>query len=332
MFTHKEGKALYSSRRKISLMGDTIGNTLSSITTFLLDGPLSISQIATKVDIDWRTAQQYLEMMEKSDLVVKKDIKNTKTYFLKEKKNYFELPIKKSDSKKISTIYRLIKDFCLKKHNQEPTKTQAYKIIWKFSKQFNLNLPIGWYKYGPCCIKPYDGNESDNYSFNKNELLFLRETTEDYCSYDNLGLQGKIYEDDKNLFYLAKEKLMRYCSDDKKELDMILMDLIKYAPDEAEDVMTDFARTVMLIGWDPKTKELFGTVWSFISTVIFKKTLEAGYYDQRDLSVYFDRSLERSKKDAQLEILTLVRSFVDTKYAQDKKYQSWKKKHADASY
>ena len=117
-------------------MGEKIANMIASITNVLTDNPQSIRKIAKLASINWRTAESYLEILKEINIVGEIEQKTHKLFYYKDPNNYFRLPIKKSHSNLISTIYSKIKTLCSKFYNKEPTKTQVYKILW--------NLPDIW--------------------------------------------------------------------------------------------------------------------------------------------------------------------------------------------
>ncbi len=297
-------------------MAEVRDQNFNKLVELLKEKPCSINEIATALEINWRTAESYLTLLSALDLVIEQETKNERTFFYKDKNNYFGLPVKKEHETIIKAIYTLIKKFA----KQEPTKTQAYKIVWKINKQFNLQLPIGWYKYGPCAEIVYKGDEDTKYDFPKKQIDFIKETTEEYTSMDNFELQRKIYKEEDKKLYLTKEKLLQTDEDKPNE---ILMDLVKYAPKEAIETTTDFIRTVFLLGWNRETKECFNVLWKYLTLLNYKETISFYY---RDISIYLDDKIADTKKDAQLMILNLVRNHVESKYSQDSEYQSWKKK------
>jgi len=306
-------------------MGEKTKDIVDSIKELLKEGPKSISEISKELGINWRTAENYLEILEKLGLVDEVDNDHTRIYFYKDKNNYFELYVRKKDGRLISSIYHQIKKICQEKFGREPTMTQVYKIIWNVNNKLKLNLPIGWYRYGPCSVQIYQGNE-DDYKIDSIISKSVKETTEEYCSMDSSSLQDKIYKDEGKEPYLTKKKLMELkdSEEDKEELNNILMDMIKFSPKEAIEVVTDFARATLLLGWG-ETRECFNDhVWKYITMVIFKESLE-GYY-KKDLAQYFDKKIEQAKKESQLLIADLVKTHVEAKHSQDKLYQRWVKK------
>ncbi|MBI2139908.1 ArsR family transcriptional regulator [Candidatus Woesearchaeota archaeon] len=287
-------------------MGEKANEIIGSIKKSLSNSPKSISEISKEAEINWRTAEQYLELLKKLGLVIETEIKNTRTFLLRDKDNYFDLPIKEKDQKVISAIYYQTKKFCNESYRKDPTKTQAYKIIWNVNRKLNLGLPIGWYRYGPCCVQIYRGDEQD-FKLDSRISRSVKESTEEYCSMDSSSLQNKIYVDEKKDLYLAKKKLIEMAdAGNKEDLNNILMDLIKFAPKETVEVVTDFARATLLLGWE-KTQECFNeSVWKYVAMVIFKDSLE--FYYKNGLNQYFNKRIEEVKREAQLQILNLVKN------------------------
>ena len=296
---------------------------VDAIIKLLSEGPKSINEISTKAEINWKTAEEYLKLLENLGRVSEKDIKNTRTFFYKDKNNYFELYIKNRDKKTISSVYSKIKKICQEKFSKEPTKTQVYKIIWKVNEKLNSNLPIGWYRYGPCSVQIYQGDE-EYYKLDNTISKAVKETTEEYCELDNISLQKKVYEDAKKNLYLTKQKLIELNPENKEELNNILMDLIKFSPKETIEIASDFARATLLLGFE-NTRECFNeAVWKYITMVIFKESLESYY--KGNLGKYFDKKIEQAQIEAQSLISDLVTTHMDAKHSRDKLYQRWTNK------
>ena len=278
---------------------------LKSVQEALREEPLSISELSKKVKINWRTSKHYLEMFLSLGLVFEKKVKNTRTFFLRDEKNYFDLPIKSKHRNKINAIYNAIKKNCLSFYGREPTKTQAYKILWKIDKEFDLGLPIGWYLYGPCCIQTYSGKEKATKKLSQKEQKMIELTTQEFCKLDNFLLQNKIYNQANAKLYQTKEKLLAEKHSNKEKINTLLIDLIKFTPPETVDVVTDFARTVLTFGYE-KNKICFDLVWKYVSRVNFKDSLRSYYGEFTD--AYFNDKIQESKKEAQLQILSIVQS------------------------
>lgn len=284
-------------------MVGTLDSNILRIVSILKENPSSINEISKKAKLNWRTAKGYLDLLKQLDLVMDADIKRSKLFFYKDANNYFNLPVKKRDGKIISTIYHYIKKFNMDIYGNEPSKTQVYKIIWHVNGKFKLDLPIGWYKYGPCCVQAYKGGEKILADLSPRMLSEIKETTRDYCSCDKFALQERIYEETNERLYLAKTRLIKSDKLSKKDIHPILLDLIKFAPSESVDVVTDFARASLLIGWE-KTGVIFEKLWAYLATIRFKQSL-AFYYGYIDY--YLEKAIEDSRKEVQIEVTDLIR-------------------------
>jgi len=297
--------------------------TTQAIIDVLKEGPKSISEIAEANDINWRTAENQLTQLEKLGVVMKKE-GHSNMFYYKDDNNYYKLYIKQKDKELISAIYSLIKEHCIKKYDKEPTKTHVYKILWKINKKLGLNLPIGWYMYGPCCVQIYTGDEPRSKLDNKTESL-VKETTEEYCKFDNIELQRMIYEEEKDPLYILKEELNE--SKTKEQRDFILMELVKVVPNEAVETTTDFVRATLMLGWE-QTRAIFNNLWKYIALIRFKESLEGYYKDS--INLYLNKKIESLREEVQIRVTDIVKTYVDAKYSQDEIYQSWKKKYQSA--
>ena len=83
------------------------------------------------------------------------------------------------------------------------------------------------------------------------------------------------------------------------------MDLIKNAPEESVETVTDFARLVLLRGWDNHIRILFDYLWSYIGMVSFKESIPTHYNDIKDM--YFDERINDSKREVQTMIVDLAK-------------------------
>lgn len=286
-----------------------------SIVKSLKAGPGSITDIAAAADINWRTAESYLENLKKLNIVEEEKVKNKRLFFYRDMDNYFKLPIREKDEQKINTLYAEIREFCQSLYQKDPTKTQAYKIVWKVNKELNLQLPVGWYKYGPTVAKPYTHNHKATYNFNKETIKAVKETTEEYCKLDNVSLQLKIYKEEHKKLYLAKtaiESLEQQAT--KEELRTTIGRFRENTPEESYEVVTDFMRTTIMTGWNLKTEEAFNLLWDYISKITYRDTLD--YYG-KEKERYFKESITKAKREAQLYIKDLTQSYMVETYGED---------------
>jgi len=297
-------------------MGDKAIGAVNAIIRSLKEGPKSINQLAEVAEIEWRTATSYLEMMKKEDIVEERPIGNTRTFFFKDNKNFFKLPVIERDQKIISTIYNNIKKFCKEIYQKEPTNTQVYKILWKINKDETLNLPIGWYRYGPICIQVYKGDENDFKNLTPKQITKIKKITEEYCKLNTDQLQKVVYSEANEELYLAKKDVLAKVVDsqNKQELSLLFMNLLKYVPKETIETTTDYIRASLLLGPSIMMPH-FETLWKYIAMVVLRESIHGKdkYYDF-DLEPYFDKEIDLAKKDIQETIYGLVNDHVSKKY------------------
>ena len=277
----------------------------------LESGPKSIRKIADK-DFNWRTAQKYLEILEELKIVFSVNKGNKRIYYLYDRDNFFKIPISRQKKDLISEIFAKLKKF-----SPQITKTQAHKSLFELNNKFNLKLPVGWYLYGPICLAQFKGDEQDNAKLTQAQALFLKQTSEKYSKIDNFKLEDQIYEASNNKLYQLKKLLLDKSFE--KNVNLEMMDLIKLAPEQTKDLVTDYARAVMLIGWNHKTKELFNIIWKYIAIVNFKNDIKQ-FYDY-DIEIYFKQIIEEVKSEASKILTSLVTSYGDQKHSQEALYQ-----------
>lgn len=277
-------------------MGEKISSIIDSIIENLKDGPKSIKKLSELTKINWRTAESYLEILKNLDIVGELSTKTPRLFYYKDKDTYYKLYVKPNDSELITTIYYTIRKICTENLKKEPTKTQVYKILWNINEKLRLKLPVGWYMFGPCCIQIYTGEETKKMNLEKTIETELKKVTIEYCSLGNIELQRKVYTESDNKLYRTKEKLLD-AAEKKEELNVILMDFIKYSPPETRDLVVEFSKKIISTGWD---KTIFDYLWKYISIIELKKSLEP-YYG-KNIDTYLYETVNELRKDAELLI------------------------------
>lgn len=276
----------------------SLQDTFSQIRDALLDGPKSINELAEVTDINWRTAKKYLEILAQYGSVEERKVKNTRTFYIKDPDNYFDLPIPQDDATFLASLYAYITEYCNEQLDMEPSETHIYKVTWKVAHDLQLDLPVGWYRYGPMSAKPYDGDELFD-RLPESVKTKAEEVAADYCTLSPIELKDKVYEEENNALYLAKERLLP----EPGELEDDLMTFIQEVPEECTDVATDFARLALREGWTDEVRECFELVWNYVATVCFGESLQE-YYE--DVSVYLEDKIEDRKREAQTTIKSLA--------------------------
>lgn len=278
----------------------------------LRTGPKTTRQISDSLKINWATADKYLNYLEGFGIVKYKET-TRKHFYLKQKTNFFDLPLTKEQESKIKKIYEIIFK------TAKVTKTQAQKILFQVNKDLKLNIPIGWYQFGPICPMPYEQSLESTHNFNNNQINKIKEITNNYYKIDNFELEDIIYKKENNELYITKKALRSINS--KDDLNIILMDFLKFVPDETKELVTDYVRAVMLIGWDDKTKNLFDLIWKYVAIINFKNDLKK-YYDY-DIDLYFDEKVKEIENEIDLILNNLVINYGDSKYSQEALYKKF---------
>lgn len=280
----------------------------------LRSGPKTTRQISDNLKINWATADKYLNYLEGFGRVKSKET-TRKLFYLKQKENYFDLPLTKEQELKIKKIYEIINK------TKKVTKTQAQKILFQVNKKLELNIPIGWYKFGPISVMPYEEYKS-TYNFNNKQISLIKEKIEEYSNLDNFDLENKIYEEENNELYKKRKEIISISFNENKEIiNLLLMDFLMLSPSEVKDLVTDYIRAVMLIGWEVKTREVFDEVWEVIAIINFKNSLKSQY--SYSLDVYFDDKIKEKVDEVNLILDNLVSSYGDKKYSQEPLYQKF---------
>ena len=287
-------------------MKEMASNAIDVILDALRQGPMSINQISASTGLNWRTALRYLKVLEGLGAVFEKDLGNTRTFFLKQAENYFSLYVRPDDAKMISTFYYHITEENMKRYGTRATKTHAYKILWKLDRSFDLGLPIGWYKFGPCCVVPFTDTETKVMDVPRKQLSCLRGIVTDFCGLDRICLQDRIYNEEKEHLYIAKEGLLSSRPRSRDDLNQQLMDIIKYSPSECVETATDFARATLLLGWE-RMRPCFDGLWEFIAMIRFRDSLRAYYGDCIDL--YFGPQVLKARTETEVDINDIVRGY-----------------------
>ena len=260
-------------------MPNAPADIIPRIAQALKQGPANINKISKRAEINRFTVSSYLQAMEKAGFVKHKSEGRETIYMLRENPDsHFDLPIKETDKETFDTYYAYITEFCKEKFHKEPTPTQAHKVLWELNKALELNLPIGWYLHGPCAVQIYRGTETKAFELNPGQQRVVKETTEEYCALDPLTLQKKIYSQEKNKLYEAKEAILGHQT--KEQLVAALLEFLRVVPESTKELATDFANTALLVEWK-YTLPTFKKVWKCIGLIEFEESpgIKAYYQD-----------------------------------------------------
>jgi len=276
-------------------------STSNLIKTLLLElnkAPGSIADLSKRSGINFNSVKTYLEMLSDSNVVAKEIANNKIIYILKnncynDKDTYFGLPIKQEIKEKVYSLYSYITKKWKETTTKPISKTQIQKILYKTNKNFNLNLPFGWFKYGQACAVPY--------SYNMNYDNFFKDLPDNItkdldinitnCINENVTkTKEKHYIDENNPVYIAKEKIIKELNTELKSLDIkIILNLYNMILDnEAKKInkntmrlLDDYSQLLKdlfkLNNIDDvanEVRESFNIIWDLISTFIYKEDMK----------------------------------------------------------
>ncbi len=209
------------------------------------EAPKSIHEIAKDCESNWESIRIYLESLTEAGVLLETEIANKRVFSLvqynKTNKtgNYFDLPIRSEDEKLIGSLFSKIKEEWKQRTGIIPGRIQVQKTLARINKECNLNLPIGWYLYGPVCVKPYSPELSyEDSSLPAQVILCVKESV---CAYSietsATKLKLRQYNEENNMLYKTKEQLLFLFSSSNfskkyiNEINEKLYDLLKFTPE-----------------------------------------------------------------------------------------------------
>lgn len=272
------------------------------------DTPKSIHEIAKDATSNWESVKEYLESLREAGIVQENSIGNKRVFSLipcnmpKKNGNYFDLPIKLEDEKKITSIYSRIKSEWEKQTGKIPGKVQVQKSLLRIDKDCKLNLPIGWYLFGAMCVKPYDPAFSYDYNPLGTEVEdCVHKVVTNYSKEPTAySLKLRQYKEENKVLYQTKELILALFTSSKfskkyySEVNNLFYQLINNLPlindNESKSLVNEFIGVVMqLLNNLPENEiqyaktdvlQAFNQVWKLIALY--------GYSD--DLKPYYERN------------------------------------------
>lgn len=274
--------------------------------------PLNISEIATKINTNWKTTQINLDVLKKLGFVIEEN----KYYRLgrqlsKESDTFFNLPITEKDKNRIKTLYALIFNSWKKQSNKELTKTRMYKYAVKIIDEFNLELPTLWYKYGKIVLLSY--NPSINYKENiifdnrKGIIKRISNLISETYNYPLLKLKEELQYKFNKLYYNHSNfhKLLantHFSKEDRDKLkDRLYGVLFSFKPHEYNQMEVELVRAfasyfVYLMKDDGKYLksiksnliEIYDSIWNLIAISQAYESLINCEYPPSFLDLYID--------------------------------------------
>jgi len=325
---------------------EIIKDLLNSLTI----APGSIAEISKRTDINFHSVKTYLEMLCDSNVLVKEIANNKIIYklqnnFIADKDTYFGLPFSQEIKEQVYSFYNYITKKWTENTTKPISKTQIQKILYKTNKNFNLQLPFGWFKYGQACAVPY--------SYNTNYDDFFKETPTEIkkdldaniinCINENVSkTKNKHYAEENNPVYIAKEQIIKELNSDLKQIKIQLVTkLYKMIVDlEAKKIdrntvrlLDDYGDLIEDIFTEIKNKdnicnelrESFNEVWNLISLFIYKEDMKKYSLEQNIIENCFAPDIIKTRENV-IDICRELKSMLPAKnITKDSTYLKLKK-------
>ena len=267
--------------------------------------PKSIHEIAKDCESNWESIKIYLESLKEAGVLLETEIGNKRVFSIHQRDvtnktgNYFDLPIKDDDEKIIDSLFFKIKEEWKKKTGNVPGRIQVQKTLAKINKLCNLNLPIGWYLFGPVCAKPYNPLMQYNYSgLDSHAQTCVTKVVGEYST-ENTAYSLKIrhYNEEDHTLYKTKEILLnllsspnfskKYINEINKQLYTLLKNLPLIFDKISKEIVNDFVGLLLQMVNNLSDDDLklvkndihtsFDEVWKLIALYNYFSDLEPYY-------------------------------------------------------
>ena len=324
-------------------MKKTTNQVIEQVYDTLAQKPKSIKEIADEIETSWESTRRALQLLKNLNLVTEKKQGNKRIFNLKKEtktrrntETLYGVPLTKKQENQINYLFNETKKTWKQKTGDHPNKTQMQKTITKTIEDANLNIPIGWYKYGMMCVKHY--NPLKEYTYTKPELdkehtkKIIQKTIKYYSRFKTTyELKIKQYQDKKNTLYLTKEELFynlctQYNNKTRTNIREQITELAFSIPPKEDNkelikYTNKFSQTMIHLFKNKTEKELnlnraeiiqgFDSLWDLIATKTLYNSLKK-YYPTTQLNTYFQQDIE-SKTTTVKESIEHLQGLMDPK-------------------
>lgn len=269
------------------------GQIYNKIVGALNTGSLNIQQISNKTGIRWETVKNAVDALTEGGFLVK----NGKYYSIKKDFSFDEetllgIPISQEKKQQIAAIANRIK----KLKNYKNTFLQ--KAVVEVIKKNDLDLPYGWYLYGPCSALNLNNDILNNYPSTTKYDKSIKETISEFDGYKNTDDLMEKYYIDEPVYYarlqidqIFKEKLTK---NSMRQIELALKQMLLNIKEPAYYFLDSFLSSVSMLKKlseeeinDIKLEvySTFKTIWEIVGTQYLKNTLKVNngdfYYESR---------------------------------------------------
>jgi len=305
------------------------------IKEFLFDGPASINDVCSKLDISWATAKSALEEMEEKG-EVKEIISNPKIRIFKLTNDpaFFGVPLTKKQKNDALFLFQTIRQEWQKSRKEPLLLTTLQKIAVDTAIKCNCDIPNAQFHYGK--VVPVFETQTPLFEIEQpdNHTIILGCVREEIHNHENKA-RGEM--DDQYIkysmsLYQAKQrfkdlyrKARKFNKDSIKEFEPALISLLMSWPiqNQDPDMFNLFSRFVKEVhglivtrtindNLD-KVNETFDILWDLVTTDLFFRDLERQISrEKKEIFDYIKSSQILSKKENAEERTNYLKLFVDS--------------------
>lgn len=283
-----------------------------------LNDSLNIQQISTRTQIRWETIRNAVEALTEAGFLEREGNKySLKRDFHFDEDTLLGIHIPEEKKKQIAAIANRIKEL------KEFKNTFLQKAVIKVIEKTNLDLPYGWYLYGPCSALKLTPDVLKKYRATKKYDDVIKETISELSQYkDTNELMEAYYKD--NPVYLARLQIdqifkAELTKNSMRQIELALQQMLFKMDNPAEYYISCFISSIaMLKKQDQETLNdlkleiytTFRAIWEIIGTQSLKETMNVGDF-------YYNNRMEVLKENAYSYLLSLKDSWPEMEYSED---------------
>ncbi len=231
----------------------TTKDILHKITIALGNDSLNVNEIASKADLQWITVKENLQILKQLGIVAEMEglFKLVgKRNLTVSKDTFFGIPITEKQRDEAKILFSRIRTLWEKETAEKPSNTHVQKIAVKIIEKFSLDIPYGWYLYGPTTLLAYSSEKE--YSKTPKKSNWDTEITRYIKEFKDLKvwqLMNQFYKDNPLYSKKVSLKLALRFNPDKPEMNNKLYSFVFTALTEKEypEYITTYAKDFLSI-------------------------------------------------------------------------------------
>jgi predicted transcriptional regulator len=284
------------------------GEIYNKIVEILKINNSTIQQISKQTNIRWETIKNAVESLKKAGFIDQND----KKFYLKKNFSYdyetlLGIPISKSQKKEIAEIANRFKELV------NFNNTFLQKAVINVIQKNNLNLPYGWYLYGPCNVLILNDENLKNFKSTKKYDKTIKNTINEFKIYKNTNeLMEKIYEN--NIIYLSRLQIEQIFKEKltintMKQIELTIKQMLFNLKEPSFYYLDSYLSNISILKklnedeLNDTKLEIYSTfriIWEIIGTQILKETLNI-----ENIDFYFNNRINTLKEIANFHLLKL---------------------------